>query len=119
MSILRKGGVRMNRNPVTDRDVDERSLLRVQETLRAYMREHSIPWTHLSGRLSVGVEVINYVRILRAMSANSFLVMNKEEIASVLETLLNRLGILDECVSTLNRLIKYRDEVTRRAIDRK
>jgi len=97
-------------------DVGERSLPNVQETLRAYMRENSIPWTHLSGKLSVGIEMINYVRILRAMGTNSFLVMNKEEIASVLETLLNRLGILDECVSTLNRLIKYRDEVTRRAI---
>jgi hypothetical protein len=95
----------------------EEVLLNPTEWLKSYLNEGDDIGRRLHppdafdyGRLAVGLEIETRIRIIRGTVGNSLLVMAREEICSVLHTVVTELQLGDGVVEWYDRLLDYQAE---------
>jgi len=98
---------------------EERVLVNPHEVFVSYLGSVSGAWRHGGprlGQISIGLQIETRRRLIAGAVGNSLLHLSKEEVVSVLQTLLVDLGLWDEVQEWYVRLLDWQDQGRRRHV---
>jgi len=98
---------------------EDRILVNPQEVFRSYLGSVSGAWRHGGhklGQIEVGLQIETRRRLIAGAVGNSLLHMSREEVCSVLQTLLIDLQLWDDVQEWYEKLLQWQDEGRKRFV---